>query len=143
MRLRRIKGIEEKIKEYSDVIVFDSKLHKGKWKELFQNDNPIELEIGNGQIRDYCGPIRYAYDHQYFRRYCGPIIYQYDRENIREYCGPIFMTFDGRYVRKYCGPIIYEISNNQIRTYCGPIIYQVDGIMRHEDWMALIIYLFA
>lgn len=49
MRLRRIKGIEEKIKEYSDVIVFDAATLKGKWCEKFQNNNPIYLEIGMGK----------------------------------------------------------------------------------------------
>ncbi len=49
MRLRRIKGIEEKIKEYSDVIVFDALGKKGKWSEVFNNTNPIYLEIGMGK----------------------------------------------------------------------------------------------
>lgn len=49
MRLRRIKGIEELIKDYSDVIVFDCQLNKGKWKESFNNNNPIYLEIGMGK----------------------------------------------------------------------------------------------
>lgn len=49
MRLRRIKGIEEKIKEYSDVIIFDPENKKGNWKKLFDNDNPIYLEIGMGK----------------------------------------------------------------------------------------------
>ncbi len=49
MRLRRIKGIDEKIKIYEGLIVFDCENQKGKWKELFGNDNPIYLEIGTGK----------------------------------------------------------------------------------------------
>lgn len=54
MRLRRIKGIEEKIKEYGDVIVFDPTSLKGKWKERFNNTNPIYLEIGMGKGNFIC-----------------------------------------------------------------------------------------
>ena len=54
MRLRRIKGIEEKIKEYDDVIVFDPTSLKGKWKERFNNTNPIYLEIGMGKGNFIC-----------------------------------------------------------------------------------------
>ena len=49
MRLRRIKGIEDLIKEYGDVIIFDSLNYKGKWHTLFNNNNPIYLEIGMGK----------------------------------------------------------------------------------------------
>jgi len=49
MRLRRIKNIEEKIKKYEGLIVFDCENNKGKWKKSFGNDNPIYLEIGMGK----------------------------------------------------------------------------------------------
>lgn len=49
MHLRKVKDVEEKILEYSDVIVFDCENQKGKWHELFGNNNPIYLEIGMGK----------------------------------------------------------------------------------------------
>lgn len=49
MRLRRIKNIEEKIKKYEGLIVFDCENNKGIWKKSFGNDNPIYLEIGMGK----------------------------------------------------------------------------------------------
>lgn len=49
MRLRRIKNIEEKIKKYEGLIVFDCENNKGMWKKSFGNDNPIYLEIGMGK----------------------------------------------------------------------------------------------
>ena len=49
MHLRKVKDVEEKIKEYSDVVVFDPENYKGKWHELFDNQNPIYLEIGMGK----------------------------------------------------------------------------------------------
>lgn len=49
MRLRKVKNIEEKIKKYDDIIIFDALNYKGKWHSLFNNNNPIYLEIGMGK----------------------------------------------------------------------------------------------
>ena len=49
MRLRRIKNIEEKILQYDNIIMLEPTKYKGKWRELFGNDNPIYLEIGMGK----------------------------------------------------------------------------------------------
>ena len=49
MHLRKVKDVEEKIKEYDDVIVFNPENTKGKWNALFGNNNPIYLEIGMGK----------------------------------------------------------------------------------------------
>lgn len=48
MRLRNIKGSKEIVAK-SDYVVNDYKEYKGKWKELFNNNNPIYLEIGIGK----------------------------------------------------------------------------------------------
>lgn len=49
MRLRKVKNIEEKIKKYDNIIIFDCENYKGKWHTLFNNNNPIYLEIGMGK----------------------------------------------------------------------------------------------
>lgn len=49
MRLRKVKNIEEKILNYKGIILYDAPLHKGKWKDFFQNNNPIYIEIGMGK----------------------------------------------------------------------------------------------
>lgn len=49
MRLRKVKGVEEKILELSDVIILNPYDYKGKWYTLFGNENPIYLEIGMGK----------------------------------------------------------------------------------------------
>jgi tRNA (guanine-N7-)-methyltransferase len=48
MRLRKVKNALERIKENPKCIV-DPKSLKGKWKDLFKNDNPIYLEVGMGK----------------------------------------------------------------------------------------------
>lgn len=48
MRVRNILNAKEMLKEYENYIE-EPKLHKNKWKDYFQNNNPIHIEIGMGK----------------------------------------------------------------------------------------------
>lgn len=48
MRLKNIKGAKEKISK-SLYIILNPEDYKGKYKTIFNNDNPIHLEIGMGK----------------------------------------------------------------------------------------------
>ena len=48
MRLRNIPGSREAIAE-SEFVIHDETECKGKWHEIFGNDNPIHIEIGMGK----------------------------------------------------------------------------------------------
>jgi tRNA (guanine-N7-)-methyltransferase len=48
MRLRNIPGADDVIKRHP-IAVKTEKEYKGKWKDLFGNDNPIHIEIGMGK----------------------------------------------------------------------------------------------
>ena len=48
MRLRNVKNKEE-IMNNSNYLVKNYYDYKGKWRELFNNDNPIYIEIGMGK----------------------------------------------------------------------------------------------
>lgn len=48
MRLRHVKGAEEMM-ENSDKIEKNPQQWKGRWKEFFQNENPIHIEVGTGK----------------------------------------------------------------------------------------------
>ena len=48
MRLRNIPGADDVIKSHP-VAIKNVKENKGKWNTLFQNDNPIHIEIGMGK----------------------------------------------------------------------------------------------
>ncbi len=49
MRQRKIKNLEEKLARLDYMTIKNPKDNKGKWKEVFGNDNPIYLEIGCGK----------------------------------------------------------------------------------------------
>lgn len=51
MRLRGRKGIREDIERQKELVVLNAKDHKGKWAELFGNNNPIHAELGMGKGR--------------------------------------------------------------------------------------------
>ncbi|MGN1337835.1 MAG: tRNA (guanosine(46)-N7)-methyltransferase TrmB, partial [Candidatus Coprovivens sp.] len=48
MRLRNVKNAKDIVKN-SPFVVQNPQQHKGKYKELFGNNNPIHLEIGMGK----------------------------------------------------------------------------------------------
>ena len=48
MRLRNIPGADDVIKRHP-IAVKESKDYKGKWNTLFENKNPIHIEIGMGK----------------------------------------------------------------------------------------------
>ena len=48
MRLRNIKGSKEYIAS-SPFVIQTPQDYKGKWRELFQNDAPLHIEIGMGK----------------------------------------------------------------------------------------------
>lgn len=48
MRLRNVPGSREAIAE-STMSVNEPSIYKGRWKEVFGNDNPIRIEIGMGK----------------------------------------------------------------------------------------------
>ena len=48
MRLRNVRGANERI-EASQYMILDYKKMKGNYKRLFNNNNPIHIEIGMGK----------------------------------------------------------------------------------------------
>ena len=50
MRLRKVKGAAEVIAQHP-LVIHDAPAHKGHWKELFQNNHPVHIEIGMGKGR--------------------------------------------------------------------------------------------
>lgn len=55
MRLRRKPWAEDEIKASGHIIIPDPAAWKGKWNELFGNNNPIHIELGMGKGQFICG----------------------------------------------------------------------------------------
>ncbi len=49
MRKRKSKNLEERTEKVSNLIVYSSDRNKGNWKEVFENDKPIYMEMGCGK----------------------------------------------------------------------------------------------
>lgn len=49
MRVRKRKGAEEHLKNYPNYVILSPEASKGKWHEVFGNDNPIHIEVGSGK----------------------------------------------------------------------------------------------
>ena len=49
MRVRKSKGAEEHLANHPQYVILEPEAAKGKWHELFGNDNPIHIEVGSGK----------------------------------------------------------------------------------------------
>lgn len=49
MRVRHKPWAKEKIEQYPQYIVGDPEQYKGKWQEVFKNDQPLHIEVGTGK----------------------------------------------------------------------------------------------
>ena len=49
MRQRNIKNLDERLAANSAFLIDDPRACRGRWAEIFGNDNPIMLEIGCGK----------------------------------------------------------------------------------------------
>jgi len=49
MRVRNVKNVYEKLEVYNGLLIENPNEYKGKWGSLFNNNNPIYLEIGMGK----------------------------------------------------------------------------------------------
>ena len=49
MRMRRKKNRDSRFENCIDLVATEPLENKGKWKQVFENDNPVHLEIGCGK----------------------------------------------------------------------------------------------
>ncbi|MEH7400265.1 MULTISPECIES: tRNA (guanosine(46)-N7)-methyltransferase TrmB [Bacillaceae] len=55
MRLRHKPGAADQVKENAHYVIPNPSEQKGKWQEVFQNDQPIHIEVGTGRGRFMVG----------------------------------------------------------------------------------------
>ncbi|MDG3141827.1 tRNA (guanosine(46)-N7)-methyltransferase TrmB [Streptococcus suis] len=49
MRVRKRKGAEDYLENHPQYVILSPEDAKGKWHEVFGNDNPIHIEVGSGK----------------------------------------------------------------------------------------------
>ncbi|MGT2906719.1 tRNA (guanosine(46)-N7)-methyltransferase TrmB [Streptococcus dentiloxodontae] len=49
MRVRKRKGAEEHLANHPQYVILNPETAKGRWHEIFDNDNPIHIEVGSGK----------------------------------------------------------------------------------------------
>lgn len=49
MRVRKRKGAEEHLENNPQYVILNPEEAKGRWQEVFGNDNPVHIEVGSGK----------------------------------------------------------------------------------------------
>ena len=87
MRLRNIPGADDVIRQHP-IAVKDEKEQKGKWKQLFGNDNPVYIEIGMGKGQFILTLVKQNPDVNYIgiERYSSVLLRALEKFDTEEYC---------------------------------------------------------
>lgn len=87
MRLRNIPGAKDVIDNHP-VAIKNEKEQKGKWKEVFGNDNPIYIEIGMGKGQFLLTLAKQNPDVNYIgiERYSSVLLRALEKFDTEEYC---------------------------------------------------------
>ena len=87
MRLRNIPGAKDAIDNHP-VAIKNEKEQKGKWKEIFGNDNPIYIEIGMGKGQFLLALAKQNPDINYvgIERYSSVLLRALEKFDTEEYC---------------------------------------------------------
>ena len=87
MRLRNIPGADDVIRQHP-IAVKDEKEQKGKWKQLFGNDNPVYIEIGMGKGQFILTLAKQNPDVNYIgiERYSSVLLRALEKFDTEEFC---------------------------------------------------------
>lgn len=87
MRLRNIPGADDVIKNHS-IAIKNVKEYKGKWNTLFQNENPIHIEIGMGKGQFILNLARQNPEINYvgIERYSSVLLRALEKFDTDEFC---------------------------------------------------------
>lgn len=105
MRLRNIKGAGEII-EANEFVIKNPEEHKGKWNEIFQNNHPIQIEIGMGKGQFIMEMARRNPDINYIgvERYSSVLLRALQKHEETELNNLYFLCIDARTVEDIFAP---------------------------------------
>ena len=94
MRLRNIPGADDVIKRHP-IAVKESKEYKGKWNTLFENSNPIHIEIGMGKGQFILTLAKQNPQINYIgiERYSSVLLRALEKFDTEEFCEPTNVRF--------------------------------------------------
>ncbi|MDF2586762.1 MAG: tRNA ((7)-)-methyltransferase [Anaerocolumna sp.] len=99
MRLRNVKGSRDTIAT-NQYVVHEPELYKGKWNDLFENSNPIHIEIGMGKGKFLMQLATLNPDINYIgiEKYSSVLIRAIEKRNEIELSNLFFIRFDAEYI---------------------------------------------
>ena len=106
MRMRKKKNLDVRFAACADVMVFEPKQLRGKWRALFGNDNPLHLEIGCGKGRFAIGMAELHPDVNFIavEREEGALIMAAERCEEHPLPNLRFVSFDAAELREVFAP---------------------------------------
>lgn len=99
MRLRNVKGSRDVIAT-NEYVVKDEQNMKGKWHELFENDNPIHIEVGMGKGRFIMDMARLHPDINYvgIEKFSSVLVRAIEKQEIEKLPNLYFIRMEAEYI---------------------------------------------
>lgn len=99
MRLRNVRGSRETIAE-NKYVVNNPENYKGRWSELFVNNNPIHIEIGMGKGKFLIQLAQQNPNINYIgiEKYSSVLIRAIEKRDEIEISNLVFIRFDAEYI---------------------------------------------
>ena len=114
MRLRNVKGSREVIAE-NEYVIKDEQSMKGKWHELFGNDNPIYIEVGMGKGRFIMDMARLNPNINYIgiEKFSSVLIRAIEKQEIEKLPNLYFIRMEAEYLENVfdAGEVSYIYLN--------------------------------
>ena len=146
MRMRKKKNLDVRFAACADVMVFEPKELRGKWRALFGNDNPLHLEIGCGKGRFAIGMAELHPDVNFIavEREEGALIMAAERCEEHPLPNLRFVSFDAAELREVFAPAevdrIYRLTwraylevYDEILKQQGDLCFKTDN-QRFFEW---------
>lgn len=105
MRLRNVKGSRETIAA-NDFVVHDEEAAKGKWNEIFGNNNPIHIEIGMGKGQFIMELARRNPDINYIgiEKFSSVLVRAIEKQEQQQLPNLKFIRMDAEYIENVFAP---------------------------------------
>ena len=99
MRLRNVKGSRETIAA-NEFVVQEEETMKGKWKERFGNDNPINIEIGMGKGKFIMEMAKRNPDINFIgiEKFSSVLVRAIEKQNEEKLPNLLFIRMDAEYI---------------------------------------------